>query len=133
MRKLMCILDENVDRAVGRVLAERGHTVLYVTDIMGEKSDDAEIVAWAIREYAIITTRNRKHFHPPALAASDKHSPISRSWGLLILRCKEAEEARRVRELVGAIEREADLALFQYADGLLLHLEINDGRYIIYR
>lgn len=118
MRELKFIIDENADQGVGAVLAGREHTVWYVTDVMGEKSDDEEIVAWAMRDYAIIVTRNRKHFQPSANnARRGRASDPPRHWGLLLLDCDEPEEERRVRELADAIGQEAHYAASRYPKG----------------
>jgi len=50
-----------------------------------------------------------------------------RNWVLLTL------EERRVRELADAIEQETQYAGSRYPAAMLLHMEIKDDRYVIYR
>ena len=85
------------------------------------------------RDYAIVVTRNRKHFQPSANnARRGRASDPPRHWGLLLLDCDEPEEEHRVRELADAIEQEAHYAASRYPKGLLLHMHIHNTFYTFY-
>ena len=62
----------------------------------------------------------------------DRNPTYPRKWVLLTLGCKEPQEERRVRELADAIEQETQYTGSRYPAGML-HMEIKDDRYVIYR
>ena len=127
------LIDENVDVRVAAVLTDRRHDVVDVKAILGEGTDDPEVVADALREYRIIVTRNHKHFHPHALEARKHPKQEMRRWGLLSLICKPHNEASRIDELHDIILRVHEEAKNRYATDLLLHMEIHDAYYVVHR
>jgi predicted nuclease of predicted toxin-antitoxin system len=81
----------NVDHEVTQFLAEQGHTTLLVRDELGEGTPDAAIVAYALREYGIVVTRNHHDFYPHAKQALDSgrrdHQSLGSTEPLLQRRC----------------------------------------------
>ena len=126
------VLDENVDDALSDLLRAAGHTVHRVKETQGEGTEDPDVVAYALSIYAIVVTRNHKHFHSIARRALEGDRKDHRHWGLLSLRCDEPHEASRVAFLLPTIEREIELARQRYPTGLLLHMEILDTQYVVH-
>lgn len=102
------ILDENAHAGIADLLRARGHEVLSVKEVWGEGTDDPDIIATALQRYAIIITRNKKHFHPRAHRVLEGDLKDHRHWGLLILNCEERLELRRVAFLLDVIEEEIE-------------------------
>jgi predicted nuclease of predicted toxin-antitoxin system len=58
------LLDEHVGRVFERVLEERGHDVTQAKDQFGERTSDAELVAWCGEHDMVLVTNNAKDFEP---------------------------------------------------------------------
>jgi predicted nuclease of predicted toxin-antitoxin system len=131
--RLTFVIDQNVQDAVGNFLKQAGHDARLVRQVLTGKASDPAIVAYATMEYAIVITHNHRHFHTLAQHALEPGNKVHRTWGLLSLTCQEAHAADRIRHLLTEIEAEYELARRRYPDDLLLHMQIDERHYVIYR
>lgn len=62
MTSVRILLDEHVGRVFERVLRERGHDVRQAKDRFGERTSDAELLAWCGEHDTVLLTNNAKDF-----------------------------------------------------------------------
>ncbi|MGH2464325.1 MAG: DUF5615 family PIN-like protein [Candidatus Limnocylindrales bacterium] len=91
------LIDEDVNVAVGTLLADGGHEVSYATDVFGMQTLDDVNVSWARGQQAILVTGDR------TLATKLRGS---RKCGCLHLNDLKTAELDRTRELLPVIESE---------------------------
>jgi hypothetical protein len=56
------LLDEHVGRIFERLLRERGYVVEQAKDRLGERTSDAELIAWCGEHRTVLLTNNAKDF-----------------------------------------------------------------------
>lgn len=56
------LIDEDVPRSAAEFLTERGHDIVYATDVVLQGSADELLAKWAHEHQAIIVTCNYRHF-----------------------------------------------------------------------
>jgi Domain of unknown function (DUF5615) len=100
------LIDENVDVDVGQFLAERGHTVHYVVQVLMPGAHDPMLAQWADLRDAIIVTHNAKDFKVLVSRIPLEGRAQFRSAGRLTLRCKESRAKPRIEQLIESIEFE---------------------------
>lgn len=117
------LVDEDVDIAVGGMLANRGHKVAYVREVLGEGAKDP-----IVRRYLRATLR----MTPIVLVTADNE--FARRCGqegsrlpCLWLRDLYAREHERAVTLVDVIEREVELL------GAVFFMEIRSNSYHVRR
>ncbi len=64
MTGVRILLDEHVGRVFERVLRERGYTVIQAKDRLGERTTDADLLAWCVENSTVLVTNNAKDFEP---------------------------------------------------------------------
>ena len=62
MTGVRILLDEHVGRVFERLLWERGYGVEQAKDRFGERTSDAELVAWCAESETVLLTNNAKDF-----------------------------------------------------------------------
>jgi predicted nuclease of predicted toxin-antitoxin system len=100
------LIDECVPHSVARVFAERGHTVVFVTQHLAAQAPDPLIAVAGDRLEAIVVTWNHKDFK--TLTARVPHDNVIkfRKLGRISFRVNEARGAHRAHELIEWIEFE---------------------------
>lgn len=58
------LLDEHVGRVFERVLRERGYDVEQAKDRFGERTTDADLLAWCLDNDVVLISNNAKDFGP---------------------------------------------------------------------
>lgn len=74
MTGIQILLDEHVGRVFERVLREWGYGVEQAKDRFGERTTDAELVAWCSERDVVLLTNNAKDFE--SLHAEYDHAGI---------------------------------------------------------
>jgi len=93
------LIDNNVPRAVTRLLRDRGHDAVEVREILGSAALDADIRAYAVAEGRILLTHDR------GLARRCRQWGEAHVW----LRCPEPDDRRHLESHLADIEKEAQL------------------------
>ena len=94
------LLDQDVPDAIGRVVAEGGHTVTRLREVLPPDADDSTVLRFAHSHQSVLVTCNRDHFL--ALVADHPHA------GLIVVirrQSRIAECSRFLRLLGNASER----------------------------
>ncbi|MDQ4044036.1 MAG: DUF5615 family PIN-like protein [Chloroflexota bacterium] len=109
MNRIRFLTDNNVPDSVGRYLAERGHEVIRVRDILLPESEDVIIAAIGDQLEAIVVTWDYRDFRALTTQMPEGTRARFRKLGLLTLRCNAPTAARRVAAVIQYIE-------FEYAE-----------------
>ena len=107
------LIDEDVAIEVARCLEQAGHEAQLVSEVLGQRTEDADIWAHAVRTSAIVVTCNRQDFLELAGTAP--------ATGLIILNRRRTRlaECRHILQLIaraGAYARLYQLQASQYED-----------------
>jgi hypothetical protein len=102
------LLDEDVPRAVGEYLAERGHAVFYVAESLMKGSADVLLVQWVEVNEGVVVTHNYKHFDKLVSRVPRGGRARFKRASRLTLRCAQTHALRRIKELIEDIEHEYD-------------------------
>lgn len=97
------LLDHNVPAAVGNALRNRGHDVIFVTDVLPENADDPVVAAAAIAEERVLVSHDRDMRRVEKLISEgyrERYPTLSR----LHLSCNEVASAERVTSFAHVIE-----------------------------
>lgn len=86
---MILLIDENVPRSVGEYLADRGHTVHYVTDHFPRGTPDGVIAQSGNRMGAIVVTWDHKHFKHLAARAADGKPKYPKLGRISFVKCPE--------------------------------------------
>jgi predicted nuclease of predicted toxin-antitoxin system len=90
------LLDNDVPDTVGRVLAEAGHEVSLLRDVMAPRSSDSAVLDYAVANELMLITCNRDDFIP--LARERTHTGLI----VLIRRRSRIAECANLLRLVGS-------------------------------
>jgi predicted nuclease of predicted toxin-antitoxin system len=132
MVRMLVLVDVNVPQPVARYLADRGHDVRLSRDLVGAQATDAAIVAAALAMQAVVLTMDKDYTRlaQKALTSGLSHK---RSWGLILLRCREPQALPRIQQMIEAIEFEYEQSCALHPDCLLVHIEIHDHHVVVRR
>jgi predicted nuclease of predicted toxin-antitoxin system len=89
------LLDQDVPDAIGRVVAEGGHTVTRLREVLLPDADDSTVLRFAHSHQSVLVTCNRDHFL--ALVADHPHAGLI----VVIRRQSRAAECSRFLRLLG--------------------------------
>ena len=88
------LLDQDVPDAIGRVVAEGGHTVTRLREVLPPDADDSAVLRFAHSHQSVLVTCNRDHFL--ALVADHPHAGLI----VVIRRQSRAAECSRFLRLL---------------------------------
>jgi predicted nuclease of predicted toxin-antitoxin system len=120
------LMDESIPDSVGDCLEAAGFTVQRVRDLVAPGTPDAAVARLSNERGAILIVNDRHY--------SGTFSPMTRSLVSLTrlrrlhrigMRCREVHMARRIQELLTAIEFE--YARFQQREDKRMYLEIGES------
>lgn len=128
---MVFLIDEDVPVSVGAFLADRGHVVHYVVDVLVAGSEDPLLARWADLHAAIVVTCNHRHFKQLIARAPTGYRSHFRRAGRVSLTCRQHRALARVTELIESIEFEFEQAKRRHDSRLIL--EIGETRFSIVR
>ena len=68
------LLDQDVPEAIGRVVAQEGHTVTRLREVLPPDADDPAVLRFAHAQRSVLVTCNRDHFL--SLVADHPHAGL---------------------------------------------------------
>lgn len=90
------VLDQDVPAEIGRVLAQAGHEVVFVGNVLSATAPDKEVFAYAAEHDLVLITCNRDDFIP--LARTRRHAGLI----VVIRRNTRIMECAKVLRLLSA-------------------------------
>jgi len=129
---LMLWTDNCVPDEIGSYLAERGRRVQLTRDLFSQRAADSAIVQNANAARAIVVTFDhdyRAHAEAAMQPGRSKH----RAWGLILLDYPKHARERHLLPWMDDIEREYSTTSARHPDTMLLHVEVRQRRFIIFR
>jgi predicted nuclease of predicted toxin-antitoxin system len=132
MARMLVFADVNVPLSVSTFFAGREHDVRQTRDVFGAQAADAVIVAGAAESRAVVLTMDKDYIRL-AQRAMEAGQSRKRSWGLILLRCREPQALARVQVVCDLIEFEYDQASALHPDCLLVNVHVHDRHIVIKR
>lgn len=103
------LLDQNVPDSVAAVFKDRGHTVLYLRDVLATDSPDEVVAAFSEAEDAVLVSLDGD-FRRIAPRIPDSQQRRFRRLSRIALRCNPIQAENRLSVAMSLIEAEYDIA-----------------------
>ena len=112
------LIDECVRRAVSDVLKQRGHSIKYVLEELGQSTPDQLVAEAADQSSRILVTYNYSHFKQLLSRRPADNQQKFRHAGLISFeKCKDSKTDTLIIQTIESIEFEYEQALKQRTSG----------------